>query len=280
MVLLRLSSFDVKYFTGTLSMILEYLFAPRDSENFPPCGMFSIEHIIALLITALCIAIGLYLSRNMTQKQIKTATKAVAITVTSLEGVKIGYNLAYDYTQLDAWFPLAFCSIFIYATWMAGFGHGFVERLGISFLVCGCPAAGTAFLIFPTTSLQLHPIYHYLCIYSMLFHGLMVYFGLLYILKGNYKPNKKMIGQYATVCAGFSAVALVLNAVFGCNMMFLREPFNFPIDLIYLIHQAGPVVYSLLIFAVYIALFFVSLFIYKLKEKILEKRTLQEATAC
>ena len=248
-------------------MILTYFFAPRDSAAHPPCGMFTLPHFIALFITLALVAVGFWFFRNDTRERLKNKTKIVAIVVTVLEGVKIGYNFAYGYTWPDAWIPLAFCSLFIYASWLAGFGKGIFEKLGVGFMIGGCPTAGLLFLIFPTTSLQMHPIYHYLCLYSMLFHGLMLLFGLLHVFCSGYKLNLKTFGYYAAICVIFAIPALVLNGVLGCNMMFLREPFNVPIAFIGMIHDFSQLLYTVLILLAYIACYLVSFGVSKLQSQ-------------
>ena len=245
-------------------MIFDYIFAPRDSAEHPACGMFSAAHLIALFITLALVALGVFLCRNIERKQLKTLTKIVAVVVTVLELTKIGYNFYYGYTWIDAWVPLAFCSLFIYACWLAGFGKGFLEKLGVGFMVGGCITAGFLFLIFPTTSLQMHPIYHFLCIYSMLFHGLMVWLGILHIFQGGYRPTVKTFAYYAGFFACFALVSLIINATCSANLMFLDHPFNIPLDFINKIYEFSSVLYSILIFIAYLACFLVSFGVHSL----------------
>lgn len=257
--------------------MLTTIFAPRDSVAYPPCGMFTLPHFIALFATLAIVALCLYACRSNDAKRIKFKTKIVAVAVTVMEIIKISYNFAYGYTWPDAWVPLAFCSLFIYATWMAGFGKGTVEKLGVSFLMGGCPVAGLAFLIFPSTSLQMHPIYHYLCIHSLVFHGLMVWLGLLYIIRSGHKVNLKAFAHYAIFCLAWAIPALVLNRIFNCNMMFLREPFNVPIQFIKELHKSSQVLYTFLILCAYLACYSVSYGVYRLCEHVKAKQSSKAA---
>ena len=86
---------------------------------------------------------------------------------------------------------------------MAGFFKGKIREIGMSFIVGGGILAGIAFLIFPTTSLMMHPIYHYLSIHSMLFHSLMVYLGIVCYLKKMFVFNKKGYLSYIVFCLIF-----------------------------------------------------------------------------
>lgn len=245
-------------------MLTTTIFAPRDTTLYPPCGMFSAAHLISLLITLVIVGAGLYFCRKITTNRLRFMTKITAVAVTALEGIKIAYNFAYGYTWPDAWVPLAFCSLFIYSSWLAGFGKGIFEKLGKAFLIGGCPTAGFLFLIFPTTSLQMHPIYHYLCMYSMLFHGAMVWLGILHILHADNPKPLKTFAYYAAFCAFFASIAILLNSALGCNMMFLREPFNIPLDFIKQIHELSQPLYTALLFIAYLACYLVSFGIYKL----------------
>lgn len=257
-------------------MLATTLFAPRDENLYPPCGMFSAQHFVALFVTLILVVTGLHLCKKITARNLRRLTKFVAVVVTVLEGIKIAYNFAYGYTTPDAWVPLAFCSLFIYATWFAGFGKGRLEKLGKSFLICGCPTAGCAFLLFPTTSLQMHPIYHYLCIYSMLFHGAMVWLGLLHILQEKEFSPSKTFAYYAVFFAAFATLALILNGTLGCNLMFLREPFNIPLKFLDVLHESSQILYTVLISAAYLACYIPSLGIYQLVSHVRAKRCAKE----
>ncbi len=224
-------------------------FSPRDVGD--PCGMFTTAHIISLIICLVLIGLGIYLSRKVKDKNVFTIIKVISIMVTILEIIKIGYNFYYGYTYLDSWFPLAYCSLFIYATWMSGFGKGIICNIGNVFLVYGGIIAGLGFLIFPSTSLQIHPIFHYLSMYSMLFHSLMVYIGILLLVKNIVVINKNNYGIYILFCLFFMIISLIINKIYDCNMMFLKEPFNLPIDFLKNVQKKIPWLYSVIIMVVY-----------------------------
>lgn len=227
------------------------LFAPRDETLYPPCGMFSREHLIAFFLCAALIALGLFASRYVKKEHVKRVCRIFAILFTVLEGIKITYNFAYGYTWLDAWFPLAYCSLFIYGLYFAGFGNAQVEKFGYAFLAGGGIIAGSFFLIFPTTSLMLHPIYHYLCLYSMLFHSSMVYIGVFILSKGGYDLRLKGWLDYICWILPFSVAAIVMNSIWGCNMMFYHTPYNLPLEFVVKLHERSQLLYTLLIFAAY-----------------------------
>ncbi len=251
--------------------LLEKLFASRDTALYPPCGMFTPPHFIALAVTVACVALALLLSQKITKEKIKLVCKIFAVLFTLLECVKIGYNHINGYTWLDAWFPLAYCSLFIYSLYFAGFGNERLEKYGFAFLAGGGVLAGSFFLVFPTTSLMLHPIYHYLCLYSMTFHGAMVYIALLILWKRAYKTTLKGWWHYLCFIAPFSVLAIAMNHYFDCNMMFYGNPYNLPLQFVVDLHAQSQAAYTALIFAAYSLLYPVTYSVYHLLKKYLAK---------
>ena len=122
--------------------------------------------------------------------------------------------------------------------------------MGTAFITCGCLTGGLSFLIVPTTSLQMVPIWHFLSIHSMTFHSLMVYLGFMYIYKGFFNKNSF---KYFLICfIVFLTPSLIMNQIFHCNLMLVREPFNIPFKIVNTIYNNVPWIYPLLASLVYI----------------------------
>lgn len=235
--------------------LFKKIFAPRDSVLYPPSGMFTLSHFIALIVTITFLAVALYIFRNIKKENIKKMCKVLAISLTILETIKIAYNLYYGYTALDHWFPLSYCSIFIYSLYFSLSKNKTLEKLGYCFISGGGILAGSFFLIFPTTSLMLHPIYHYLCIYSMLFHAMMFFTSVLVISKKVAVPNIKNFKYYLIYLTIFSIIAITMNIAFESNMMFYGMPYNMPIKFVVDIYNFSNVLYIIVVFLAYAALY-------------------------
>lgn len=233
-----------------------------------PCGMFSQAYILTLIIILIIIGLLLYKYRNIKEEKIYIIIKISAVLVTILEIIKIVYNLYNGYNILDNYFPLSFCSIFIYSLWVAGFGNNYFKQVGICFIEGGAIIAGLAFLIFPTSSLTMHPIYHYLSLYSMFYHGLMLFIGLLIYIDGMFKYNLKNFFKYIIYCLFFMIIAVILNNIYDVNLMFLSEPFNIPLKIFDIIHDFSPFIYQVLIILVYLIIpYFLMYLVHKVKGK-------------
>ena len=172
-------------------------FSPEDLIHYPPCGMFSLTHIIVALLCFTVVILLCYNFKNIGKDKVIYIIRFISFGVTVLELIKIFYNFYYGYTKLINWFPLSYCSLFIFACYFAGFGKGKIKNLGFSFLTGGCIVAGTTFLIMPTTSLTLHPMFHYLSCYSMLFHSLMIFVGVISFTNGLVEFSKDSFKYYS-----------------------------------------------------------------------------------
>ena len=79
---------------------------------------------------------------------------------------------------------------------------------------------------------------HFLSIYSFLFHGTMVYLGLLINITHYIKLEWKDIGYFASLVGILCIVALVINNICDSNLMFISKDFpGTPVTILY--HLAG-----------------------------------------
>lgn len=234
-----------------------------------PCGLFNIYHISAMIICLLLVSFLLYISRNLNKDKIKKISKITIITITILELIKIAYNFIYGYYNLTYWAPISYCAIFIPAMYFAAFGNEKLSNIGSSFISCAF-LPGLLFIIFPLTSLTEVPIYHYLAIYSFVYHSAMLYFGILYTLKVIEKVNNMTFLYHGLLVLIFFIVAILLNSLFDINLMFASEVVIIPINFVYNFLISIKFLYTPLIILIH--LFFPYLFAYLLSS-IKNKRT-------
>ncbi len=219
------------------------MFSKPNSET--ACGMFTLPHIISLIICLGLVVLAIYLSRKFDEKRIKLTTKIMAYVFTVWEIAKIIFKLVINDTILDHWLPLYFCSLFIYALWMCAYGRGRVYKLGEAFLSGGCIIGGFAFLLVPATSLMDFPVYHFLSIHSMLYHSSMLYLGVIYIWKLKIKLSKIDYLYYSVFTGSFLVLSLILNLILDQNFMIIARPVNIPIEILNTVASNVPWLYTL-----------------------------------
>lgn len=227
---------------------LYYFYAP--TGRFEACGMFTASHLIAVAIcVALIICFALYCIKT-NKLQTNIFMRYVAIILTILELIKIAHSFIYKELHLDAWFPLSYCGLFIFAAWMSGFGRKNIKNAGEAYITYGCPIAGIAFLIFPTTSLMSFPVWHFFSLYSLFFHSVMIFSGIIMLYKEK-RLNKESFLNYTYFVIGFSIPAIIINSIKGSNLMNLRMPYNIPIDFLQQLYDFTPAAYTVLVLICY-----------------------------
>ena len=227
-------------------------------------GLLGWQHLVFTLSGIFLITILLLMTYKTEKSKIRGIIRTVFWLVLILEILKIIWNLTVreNVTRND-WIPLYYCSIFIYASGLASYGKGKLKELGEACLFFGQIVAGSAFLLYPSTALAIHPLLHVLTIHSLVYHSLAIYIGILIVISGYYKPNLKVFGLYSISLFVFSALVYGFNIIFGTNMMFLNDAVGIkPLMIVYNISKVFyPVIVSL---AQIVGSFFISFGIYKL----------------
>ena len=219
------------------------------------CGMFTFPHILALIACLFLVGVAIYLSRNIQHKKIKLITKIMAYVFTIWEIAKIIFKFIIDEGKyLDHWVPLYFCSLFIFALWMCAYGKGRVYKIGEAFISGGCIIGGFAFLLVPATSLMDYPVYHFVSIHSMLYHSCMLFLGILYVREYKIKLDKNDFINYSIYTGAFGILSIILNLILDQNFMILKRPVNIPIELLNVIANNVPWLYTVCALMLYIVI--------------------------
>lgn len=233
--------------------------------QYQASGLFSLGHFILLGIS---ISLIILFFRYYKDKEDRTLliTRVIAILITSLEIIKISFNILTGATFLDAWVPLSFCSIFIYATIFSSFNKGFLKKTGDIFIIYGAAIAGAAYLIFPTTSLTIFPAFHFQSLHSFLFHSLMVFLSLLYMYQKDIPNSKTTYRYYGMLVVLFIIASLILNIIYDSNLMMLMYFFGSDNKTISDFSESR--YYSSLVMMGYLSIYYINLLIYKLCKKL------------
>ena len=203
--------------------------------KYKACGIFTIEHFILLIVTSLNIMFALKKTANISKKEVKKIIKNCTIIVWILEIVIILFKISVEGIQnVNSYLPLYYCSLLLYAGILSSFSKGKLKRTGDVFLTTGGIIGGIVFLLLPTTSLPTYPMLHIVSLHSFLFHGIMVYLGIL-INKTHYiELEKKDIKYYAVPVGIICVVAYAANHIFDSNFMFISKNFpGMPLEIIY-----------------------------------------------
>jgi hypothetical protein len=212
------------------------------------CGLFSAGHWGLLLITVAFIVLGLYFARNMSEKKVRLTVRIVTAVLWALEVAKIIFVVVVNKeTNPNHFIPLYYCSLILYAGLFSSLGRGWVQRIGDVFISTGGIIGGMCFMLLPTTSLPRYPMLHFISFHSFLLHGLMVFLGILMLMRGVCKLQAKDVyycsGLISTMCVLATTFNIFWdannppdpeNGIFGANLMFMSQDFpGTPVSLLY-----------------------------------------------
>lgn len=203
--------------------------------KYKACGILGKGHLILLLITVCGIYNALKYSKDKNKEEVKKIIKSVLIVLWILEIIKIVFNFATgNISNPGTYIPLYFCSLILYAGIFSGYGKGKLKRVGDVFIATGGIIGGICFLLCPNTSLTIYPAFHYISIQSFIYHGAMVYLGLLVNITKYIEIEKKDILYYSSFIIIMGIIAYIFNLCFDCNLMFVSKNYpNTPVEIVY-----------------------------------------------
>lgn len=202
-------------------------------------GMFSLWHVIFLLTFISLLVVALFCCRHTTDNQVQKILWWSAIIVTAVEVVKIALRIAKG-GGTDTWIPLYYCSLFLYAIWMARSKKEWLSRMGYSYITMGGILAACLFTLYPSTSLAIYPALHPASLHSLLYHWLMTFVGILILWKKQFVPKARDALLYFVFVLTACIVGYFINEWVHSNCMFLHHAFNLPVlgDLLQYSHTA------------------------------------------
>lgn len=192
--------------------------------KYEACGLYTIGHLILGLITVIAIILALkYTKKENVKKIIRNCT----IFVWLYEIVIIVFKVSTGGVEnVNNYLPLYYCSMLLYAGLLSSFGKGKLKRMGDVFLATGGIIGGALYLIYPITSIATYPAFHLVSTHSFIFHGIMLYIGILMHLTSYIELEKKDIKYYFFIICIISIVSYIINQIFDSNLMFISK--NFP----------------------------------------------------
>lgn len=243
--------------------------------EYEPCGIFSVGHFILLVLALSIVGIALYNTKNISKEKVKEIIKKSTIVLWILEIIKIIFNFAIgNWVNPNNYIPLYYCSIILYAGLLSGWGKGVLKKVGDIFISTGAIIGGLFFLFCPNTSLPAYPMFHYISLQSFIFHGTMLYLGILVNITNYIDLQLSDIKYYASLITGISLISYIVNEKLGTNFMFISKNFpNTPVEIIY--NLTGKFFSFIMILIQVIGPFYVIYFVKYLIKKIKSQKVLR-----
>ena len=235
--------------------------------KYEPCGIFTKGHFILIGITISMIMYALKHSMPKNKEDVYKIIRKITVIMCILEIIRIIYSISQNSLyEVNTYLPLYYCSMLLYAGILSSFAKGKLKRVGDVFLATGSIIGGIVFIIYPSTSLLGYPAFHFLSIHSFLFHGIMIYIGILVNKTEYIEVKKEDIKYFAGLVGVVCILALIVNNIFDSNLMFISQNFNIaPIEMLYKITN-GTVLFSFIMSVGQMTIpFYLTYYIIKLK---------------
>lgn len=236
--------------------------------KFKPCGIFTKGHFILIVLTISSIILALKKTIIKSKEEVYKIIKRLTVIMCILEVIRIIYSISQNSLyEVNTYMPLYYCSMLLYAGLLSSFGKEKLKRMGDVFLATGCIIGGIVFIIYPSTSLLSYPAFHFLSIHSFLFHGVMIYLGILVNKTEYIKLKKEDIKYFAILVGTMCILALIVNNIFGSNLMFISQNFcGTPIEMLYKMTN-GSFLFSLIMSIGQMTIpFYLTFYVIKFKE--------------
>ena len=185
-----------------------------------------------LIISVIIMVTLLIILRKSSKGRVHNIIKVVSIFLTILYIAKTTWESIYDIKLIGSFntglLPLDTCSIIMLAGLISGFGKGKLKTLADSWLSTGGVVGGIATMIF-LNAFKYYPFFSFGAFYSMIWHFLMVFIGLLIIVT-NYVEIK-----YTTVVYGYifhlliSLIVIPIDFIYKFDFMMYLNLGGIPI---------------------------------------------------
>ena len=189
------------------------------------------QYLYLILLIILLILLLTILRKSSKEKVLKII-RCTSIFLFIFYIIKTTWESIYD-IKLSGEFntgllPLDSCSIIMFAGLIAGFGKGKIKKLAESWIVTGGIVGGIATMVH-LNAFKYYPFLSFGAMYSMIWHFLMVFLGLLLIIT-NYVDMK-----YITIIYGFlfhlviSIIVIPIDYIFNFDFMMYLNLGGIPI---------------------------------------------------
>ncbi len=231
---------------------------------------------VYLIISIVLLIIFLILSRKYFKGKELKIIRIISIFLIIFYVGKTTWETIYDIQRYGSFntglLPFDSCSIIMFAGLISSFSKGKIKKYSDAWIATGSIVGGVATMLY-LNALKFYPFLSFGACYSMIWHFLMVFIGLLLIVTNYVEIN------YKTIIRGFifhlivSLVVIPIDYIFNFDFMMYKDLGSIPIfeDIAYKLTNNGlgfinPILMLLLYFIAFNIVFVLIVIIKKLKK--------------
>ena len=186
-------------------------------KGYTGADKLSLKQFIVMGILFVLIVVGSIFLRKIKKEKVLTIYKVIAIVMPFLEAAKIAFSTYADITHgqpfnLGGMLPLYSCSMLLYFLPFVAWGKGRMQRYSMAFFTSIGLVAGLSNFIY-LSGAGWYPIFTFGCMYSILFHGVIVFVGISLMITEIYTPSFKTIYEGMIPIIIFSVIVIPINFI-------------------------------------------------------------------
>ena len=185
-------------------------------------GLFTINHLLFILISFLFIGLLFFFSRKLNKEQIKKQISIIGIIVIVFEIIKIVFMIL-DERSINEYIPLYYCSLLLYFLVLIFFKNEKIKNLGYKLIMYYGLVPALFFIIYPITAINFHPLISFDSLHSLFYHSIMLYLSLIIMIKGLCEVNFKDVKEYLIATLSLCLIAYIVNAVCDTYFMYINH---------------------------------------------------------
>ncbi len=178
--------------------------------------------LLVLLVTVL---------RKTPEEKARRIVGWLGVFLTVLYAAKTTWESCYDIARTGAFntglLPLDLCSMIMPAGILTGFGRGRIRQMAAAWVSTGGILGGLATMV-QLNALRYYPMLSFGALYSMIWHFLMVFMGVLLCVTASRGPDIRTVVKGSLFPLMFSARVIPADYIFGFDFMFYREMSDLP----------------------------------------------------
>lgn len=188
-------------------------------------GLFTINHLLFIVLSLILVGTLIFFSLKLNINQIKKQIKIIGLIIILFEIIKIIYMIRENRSMND-YVPLYYCSLLIYFLILIYFKNKKLQQIGYSLIMYYGLVPALAFIFYPITAINFHPLISFDSLHSLGYHSLMLYLSLIIMIKRIHLFNFKDLRIFLLSTLSMCLIAYIVNDIYGTIFMFINQAPN------------------------------------------------------
>ena len=187
--------------------------------------------VLYLCVSLAFFIILLTMLKGSSEQRARRIVGVIGIFLTVFYVAKTAWETHYDVARFGGFntglLPLDMCSIIMPAAILAGFARGRIQRLAAAWVSVGGIVGGVATMVH-LNAFMYYPFRSFGALYSMLWHFLMVFAGVLLLMTARPPLRFTLLRDAFLFHVLFSLIVIPIDYACGFDFMFYREMSSVP----------------------------------------------------